>query len=238
MGITALFVLLAVGLVGSPARAAAAQNLSGDWLNSGYTLSTYQLHMSADGQTLTASWGANIGSLREGLVGSFTGTLNASGTTFAGPTHVTAGSLRINGTMTVTISSQQKFGFPLLTVSYQQDNGVNGSFTLEIWLLPPKVSPISSRTATFEFDCPGPHRCQAGAEAQVPALAGGGNVGAVHFTISPGATRTIRLSLNQTGRALLAKRGALHVQVLVVALKKSSTLPPLTKLGTITFHFK
>ncbi len=235
VAVTGLFALLALGLVVSPARAATAQDLSGEWLNSSYTLSAYQLNMSADRRTLTATWGTDIGSLQEGLVGSFMGTLNQSGTAFAGPMHVRAGSLRIGGTMTVTISPQQEFGYPLLTVSYQQDNGVAGTLTLKIWLLPPKVSASSSRAVTFSFDCPGPQSCQDAAEAQAGAS---GTIGLVRFTIGPGNNRMIRLSLNKAGRTLLAARGALRVQVLVIALKKPSTLPALTKLGTVTLHIK
>jgi hypothetical protein len=230
--------LLSLGLAVSPARAASGQDLSGEWLNSAYTLSSYQLHMSADRKTLTASWGTDTGSIQGGLVGSFTGTLNQSGTAFVGRMHVTAGSLRIGGTMTVAISSQQQFGYPLLTVSYQQDNGVAGSLTLEIWLLPPTVSPRSSRAVTFAFDCPGPQSCQDEAEARAVGVGRSANVGSVRFTVNPGGTRMIKLSLDQTGQTLLAEHHGLRVQVLVVAVKKSSTLPAQTMLGTVAFQIK
>lgn len=238
VGRTAVFAFLAVGVMVSPARAGAALDLSGEWLDSTYTLSAYRLHMSADRKTVSATWGADIGNLHEGLVGSFIGTLNQAGTAFAGLMHVRAGSLLIKGTMTVAVTSQQEFGYPLLAVSYEQDNGVEGSFTLEIWVLPPKVSASSSRAATFEFDCPAQKNCRGGAEAQALGSPSGGNVGSVRFTVEPGHIRMIRLSLNKTGRSLLAKRGSLRVRVLVFAPKQSSTLPPLTNLGTVTFHVK
>jgi hypothetical protein len=232
---TALFLLLAVGLLVSPARAAATPGLSGVWLNSSYTLSTYQLHTSADGKTLTANWGTDIGKLQGGVVGAFTGTLNQSGTAFTGQMHVSEGSLRIGGTMTVTITTEQRFGYPVLTVSYQQDNGVAATLTLEIWLLPPK---LASRAVTFAFACPGPRSCQDGAEAQALGVAGGGTVASVHFTVKPGATSMIRLALDKAGQKLLAARRSLRARVVVVALKKSSTLPPLTTLATVRFQIR
>jgi hypothetical protein len=228
-----VLLVLAIGLAAAPAHAATTPDLSGEWINSTYELSAYQLHTSAGGKTLSATWGANIGAVQEGLVGSFTGTLNQSGTAFVGPMHVDAGSIRVGGKMTVTISSQRAFGAPQLTVSYQQDNGVQGAFTLEIWLVPRIVSPSSRALTTFAFDCPGPQPCHGKAEAQALGVRGSGNVGAVSFTIRPRATRTITLALGTSGRALLAKRGSLRVRVQVVALNKSSNLPPLTNLGTV-----
>jgi hypothetical protein len=228
-----VFLLLAIGLPVAPAHAATAPDLSGEWINTTYSLSAYQLHASADGKTLTAAWGANIGVVQEGLVGGFTGTLNPSGTAFVGPMHVNAGSLRVGGRMTVTISSQHAFGDPLLTVSYQQDNGVQGAFTLEIWLVPRNVSPSSHVLTAFAFDCPGPHPCRGKAEAQSLGAGGSANAGSVSFTIRARGTRTITLALGAAGRTLLAKRGSLRVRLQVAAQDKSSNLPPLTNLGTI-----
>jgi len=233
---TAVVALLVVGVLASPAHAATGRNLSGEWLNSAYTLSSFQLEQSADGNTLTATWNVNIGKLNEGLLGSFKGTLNASGTAFTGPMHVSVGSLSIGGTMTFTIGSEQRFGYPLLTVSFQQDDGITGTYTLEIWLLPPKLAPGPTPGVSFEFLCPGPRPCQDGAELDSGGAASKGIVGSVRFTIDPGDTRQIRLSLDDAGRQLLAKRGSLSVQLLVVSHTKSLTLPPLTKLATLTFH--
>jgi hypothetical protein len=235
---TAVVALLAVGVLASPAHATTGQDLSGEWLNSAYTLSAFQLGQSADGKTLTATWNVNIGKLNEGLLGRFKGTLNASGTAFTGPMHVSVGSLSIGGTMTFTIDSQQRFGYPLLTVSYQQDDGISGTETLEMWLLPPKLAPSPKTGVSFEFLCPGPRACQDGAELDSGGTASKGIVDSVRFTIEPGDTRQIRLSLDETGRQLLAKRRSLSVQVLVVSHTKSLTLPPLTKLSTLTFHAK
>jgi len=234
--IAAALAFLAIALLVSPARAAATQDLSGEWLNSAYTLSAFQLHMSGDGKTLSATWNANVGKLQEGLLGRFTGTLNESGTAFTGPMHVSVGSLSIGGTMTFTIGSEQRFGYPLLTVSFQQDDGITGTYTLEIWLLPPKLAPGPTPGVSFEFLCPGPRPCQDGAELDSGGAASKGIVGSVRFTIDPGDTRQIRLSLDEAGRQLLAKRGSLSVQLLVVSHTKSLTLPPLTKLATLTFH--
>jgi hypothetical protein len=230
--------LLALGLLVSPARAGATQNLSGVWLNSAYTVSAYQLHMSADGQTLTATWNANVGNLNEGLLGSFTGTLNESGTAFTGHMHVTVGSLSVGGTMTVTIDAEQEFGYPTLSVSYEEDDGFSGSFTLEIWLLPTTVSTGPNPTVSFEFLCPGPRTCRDRAEVQRTATGSSAIVGSVPFTIEAGHTRKVRLSLDQAGRKLLAKGGSLRVQVLVLSLTKPISLPPLTKLWTGTFRAK
>lgn len=233
---TGTLALLALAVLVSPARAATGEDLSGQWLNAGYTLSSYQLHMSADRRTLSATWGADVGNIQEGLVGRFTGALNSSGTAFTGPMHVTVGSIRVSGSMTVTMSSQQKFGYPLLDVSYLQDNGVGANFVLEIWLMPPKLSPGSHPSASFEFACPGPRACRDTAEAQASGVGGSPTVGFVGFTIEPGRTRTIRVSLTRTGRALLAKRHALSVRLVVTALEKSSPLPATAKLGPVTFH--
>lgn len=231
-----LLALLAILLIAPPARAAATQDLSGEWLNSAYTFAAYKLQMSADRKTLSVTWVSKIGNIDEGLAGGFTGRLNASGTAFAGSMHIDAGSLRVNGTMTVAISSQRAFGYPLLTVSYQQDNGVGGSLTLETWLRPPRVSPGLSQPATFVFACPGPQRCQARADAQALGSGAGGKVGTVRFTINPRASRAIRLPLDKTGRALLAHRGSLRVRVLVSTLTQSLKLPSMTALGPVTFR--
>jgi hypothetical protein len=235
---TAVVALLAGGVLASPAHATTGRDLSGEWLNSAYTLSAFQLEQSANGKTLTATWNVNIGKLNEGLLGTFKGTLNASGTAFTGPMHVSVGSLSIGGTMTITIDSQQRFGYPLLSVSYQQDDGITGAYTLEMWLVPPKLAAGTSSDVSFEFLCPGPRTCQDGAELDSRGAGSKGIVGSVRFTIEPGDTRQIKLSLDETGRQLLAKRGSLSVQVLVVSHTKSLTLPPLTQLWTLTLHTK
>jgi hypothetical protein len=55
------------------------------------------------------------------------------------------------------------------------------------------------------------------------------------WSVKPGHTGKIRLSLNKKGRELLAKRGSLRVRILVI-LNKSSGLPHITNVGTVTFH--
>jgi hypothetical protein len=147
--------------------------------------------------------------------------------------HVSVGSITANGTMSVTITSQKKLGFPVLAVNYLQDNGVGGTFTLEMWLAPPKLAPGPTPAAAFEFHCPGPRSCHAQAEARAGKT---GTVGSVHFTVAPGHTRNIRLALDKTGRSLLAKRGSVAVALRLVVLGKSSALPALTELGTVRFH--
>jgi hypothetical protein len=59
----------------------------------------------------------------------------------------------------------------------------------------------------------------------------------VHFTIEPGDSRRIALSLDKAGRSLLSKRHSLRAQVLVLSLGKSvKYLPELSTLATVTFR--
>jgi hypothetical protein len=215
------------------------------------SLATFRLQASADRRTLTANWRGPYGSPHAGVVGSYTGTLNQSGTAYTGAMHVTEGPVSAGGTMTFTIGAPAKYGSPLLTVSYQQDNGVSGHFRLEIWFLPPRIAPGGGPGASFEFHCPGQDSCDGEAQG-VPAggairVDNGGTgraarrpakpviVGSVRFSIKPGHARRISLLLNKNGRKLLAKRGSLRVRIKII-LKNRSKLPRTITVGTVTFH--
>ena len=122
---------------------AGVSDLTGSWTDSNG--SPYQLQSSSDRRTLTASWhGTGTHSTR---TGSFNGTLNSAGTAYTGPMQVSeAGNPAVNGTMTMTIVSANE-----LSVSYQQDNGVSGNFTLK--RSAPAPSAVSIRVArTPAFD--------------------------------------------------------------------------------------
>ena len=93
----------------------------------------WQLTTSNGGQTLSASWSGGDG--HTGLRGTFTGTLDQSGTTnvYRGTLHIIEGSLDVTGTMSFDITSANEF---LLT--YQQTNGPHGE-TLAFDRIPPPV---------------------------------------------------------------------------------------------------
>lgn len=220
--------LLIAAACAVPAPAAAAQNLSGVWLKSSYTLASFQLQSSAGGTKLTATWGVVVGNRSEGLDGRFSGTLNQSGTAYTGPMSVSVGSISVSGTMTVAIGPQQKFGYPVLSVSYYQNNGVTAAFTLQMWIPRPQVVSSPSPGVTFAFDCPGPKACRYTAQA--------GSYARTAFTVGPGQSRTVKLSLDKTARKLLAARRSLHARVVVTADKQSAPTPYRTTLGAVTLR--
>jgi hypothetical protein len=131
----------------------------------------------------------------------------------------------------VAISSQTKFGYPVLEVSYQQDNGISASFALEMWLAPAKLA--SGSAATFEYYCPGPRACQGTAEAVQGAKK---VVASTRLTVAAGRSRAIKLALDKTGLSLLAKQHSLRVNLILTG--SSKFLPYRTGLGTLTFHAK
>ncbi len=248
----AAFALLLAGPLSAPAPGASfPPDLTAAWTNTVDSLSTWELQSSADRKTLTAHWTGDVGTTHAGLVGSFTGTLNQSGTAYSGTLHVTEGTNVVNGTMTFTISSQQKLGYPLLNVSFQSDNDTGGSLTLEIYLLRPKVDPGAKEETSWSIGCPGPDPCEGTAGgtflgSNLSIFRGGTGpvalpaakvavVTPVHFSIKAGHSRKITVALNKTGRMLLSKHGSLQV-TLLVHTNKSSGLPPVTKVGTVTFH--
>jgi hypothetical protein len=165
--------------------------------------------------------------------------------------HVSEGGNSAGGTMTFTISSRQALGYPLLDVSYAQDNGVAGSFRLEIYLLPPRVAP-GGEGAKFDFSCPvrGPSlpSCD-GVQAQAVATGSGASgdlgtvsrasrppiLGEVHFSVRAGHRRAITVPLNRRGRRLLAQRHALRIRI-VLHLKRSLGLPAVQTVGTVVLR--
>jgi hypothetical protein len=226
----------------APART--VPDLSGVWLVSG-SEGSYALVASADRRTLTANW-RGVGP-HSGLVGSFQGTLNADGTTYTGTLHVTEGGTIVTGTMTWYMDLvYARFGYPRLDVSYQSDNGTSGSFELDIFLLPARVSPSAKPAVEDEFDCPSMNYCTGrdygtpGGSAMAPfrpaaRAAAATIVGSSKFSVAPGKSKRIGFALNKTGLKLLAKNGTLRVRVRI-SLNKSSGLPATTNLGVVTFH--
>ena len=247
--------LLAAALLVSPARGRTVPDLSGVWINTRDNTSRFALFASADRTKLTASWHGGAGP-HAGLVGSFTGTLNANGNKYTGPMQVSeAGNPPVSGTMTWTLNQLQvdfHFGYPQLDVTYQQANGVGGSFSLELWLLPARVAPSAKPAVEFEYNCPtmGSY-CEGVAyggstgSAMSPDLPGTGAaaaraprstiVGSARFRVRGGRSARLGFALNKTGRRLLATRGSLGVRV-QIRMNKSSGLPRVTDLGTVTFH--
>ena len=227
------------------AAGAAPRDLSGEWVVYRDPGSAFTLRASHDRTTLTADWNGNPFGAHRSLVGHFTGTLNASGTAYTGPMHVSEGSVSSGGTMTMAISSVMQNTYPELNVSYSQDNGVSGSFTLELEFLPPE--PIKDGV-NMRFECPGPNACPGSAQALGAGGAGSADTGGGHaaaakqvvlgttaFKVKAGHRRTILVKLNTKGRNLLAKHGTLRVRV-VLHMKSSSGLPPVQKAGTVTLH--
>lgn len=227
--IAALIAVLAAACCWAAPAAAATPNLSGTWLVSDYTPSSYQLQQSADGSTLKMSWAVGSGALTE-LVGHFTGTLDPTGTFYSGRMNVGAGSDVAHGTMTVAITQQQKFGDPLLAMSYQADNGTAANVTLQIWLAAPQTASGRDPRVAFGLSCPGPGRCRETAEL----LQGTTIVGSTQVNIAGGQVTRVRIRPNKAGRKLLAKRGPLHAHVLLIGKSKSDPLPYQTDLGAVT----
>jgi len=117
--------MLSVGALGASASAAAPPKLNGEWINPAAPAAPpYELKTSSDGEALKATWtGAPP---HQNLHGTFHGELNAAGSGYEGVLHVTEGSVSVGGTMTWTIDSPDR-----VTVSYKQDNGAGGTFTLD-----------------------------------------------------------------------------------------------------------
>ena len=224
----AVLALLLAAACAFPAPAAATQDLTGVWLKSRYTLAAFQLQTSAGGTKLSATWGVVVGLRSEGLAGRFTGTLNQSGTAYTGPMSVSVGSISVNGTMTVALGPDQKFGYPVLDVSYYQNNGVTATFTLQRWLSRPRVTSNPNPAITFLFDCPGPQACRYTAQA--------GSFARTQFTVGAGQSRTIKLSPNKNARQLLATRHVLRAPLVVTADRQSAPTPYRTALGTVTLR--
>jgi hypothetical protein len=248
--LAAVLALLTTALFVPAAPAHPAPELSGVWvLSPTPDGSKYALFTSADRTTLTANWMGGPGP-HAGLVGSFQGTRDASGTHYTGPLHITEGSTDVTGTMTWTVDALNlRFHEPTLDVTYQQSNGVGGSFHLQILLLPGHIDPSSIDTIKEQVDCPDPTPCG----GRAAALGAGGAASPFRpatsaaaqtvfgvlpkFTVQPGHSATIKIHLNKAGKKRLAKRGSLKVKV-VITITKGTGLPHTIDGGIVTFHKK
>jgi len=117
-----------LGLLATPGPAASATpavaNLTGAWINpQAPDAPPWLLQPSSDGTTMTGSWRGSGG--HSGLTGTFTATLNSAATAYVGTMHVTEAGSTVAGTITFTIVSTTE-----LSVTYQQENGPTGTFTL------------------------------------------------------------------------------------------------------------
>jgi hypothetical protein len=243
--------LLALTLLTAPARAATPPDLSGIWLNSGDTASDYKLIASTDRQSLEVRW---VGTgTHSDLRGVFNGTLNSAGTEYSGTFKVVEGSVTVNGTGTFAISSSQHDGFPFLDVTLQPDNGSAATdLVLEIWLPQPRVDPSPKPAVDVQLNCTSPGSCVGtaflgplGSNLRIGTLAGASGArtakgrgpifGSAPFKIPAGKSKKLRVKLNKRGRALLAKRGSLKVQI-AVTFTKAKGLAHNVTLGTVTLH--
>lgn len=252
LGLAATLALLTAVVVLPTARAATVPDLSGVWVNTIDESSKFALFSSADRTKLTATWHGSPGP-HASLVGTFTGTLNPSGNQYLGHMQVSeGGNPGVGGTMSWILDQSQshfEFGYPRIRVTYQQANGVSGSFTLVLWLLPARVAPSAKPAVEFEYGCPTMSPCvgvdqgqdasggaasqglgATPARARRPAI-----VGSAHFRVRAGRIARLGFALNKTGRRLLAKRGSLLVLV-QIRMTNSSPLARVTNLGIVTFH--
>lgn len=252
LGLAATLALLTAVVLLPTARAATVPDLSGVWINTVDDASKFAVFASADRTNLTATWHGG-GGPHASLVGSFTGTLNSYGNQYLGRMDVSeGGNPGVGGTMSWILDQSQAnfhFGYPQIHVTYQQDNGVSGSFSLELWLLPARVAPSSKPAVEFEYNCPTMSPCQGVDQGQdasggparpdLGAVAASARrptiVGSAHFRVRAGRSAKLGFALNKTGRRLLAKRGSLRVRV-QIRMNKSSSLARVTDVGIVTFH--
>lgn len=109
---------------GSGVSGTGGKSLTGSWTNPADG-SPYQLQQSTDFSTLDASW-HGVSGPHASIMGTFHGMLNSDATAYTGRMSVSeAGNPPVGGTMTMRIVSADE-----LSVTYTQDNGVSGSFTL------------------------------------------------------------------------------------------------------------
>jgi hypothetical protein len=244
--------LIISGIAAAPAVTAPfPPDISGEWMDVKLTGSFgWDLKVSPDRQTLTANWHGGPGGPHATLVGDFTGTLNSAGNAYVGPMHVSeAGAPAVSGTMTFTMGPEQYLGYPILTVTYSQENGVTGTIKFEIWFLPPQPVKGPTPGATIDETCPGTSPCNGTVDVGVPTGSAmsyhpgdvtakravkKGKLGSVHFKIPPGQRKTITVSLNKRGRKLLAKRGTLTVAVTATLKGSHPGLPKFQNAGAVT----
>ena len=248
--------LLAFGLTGAIAALAAAvavppagastPNLTGQWVNSANTASSYLLRESTDESVINANW-AGLPP-HQTLQGSFKGTLDTSGDAYEGTFNVTEGSVSVSGSGTFALRSSFFASYPTIEVTLHPDNGGQTSdFTLELFSALPLVRPDG---VTDVITNPSSEPAS-GAVDVGESLASNGSVrtgsaarrarrkavilGVTRFTIAPRQSSKVSVTLNRKGRSLLKKRGSLTVQV-VVHMNSGSGLPAVTKAGTVTIR--
>ena len=240
LGAISVVALFAATLLVSAARAVTTPDLYGLWVVTTDTASDYALRPSPDLRSLHVFW--NGTQTHSALRGTFDGTLNATGDAYNGTFHVTEGSVVVDGTGVFALSKIKEFGLPLVHVHLVPNSGGGVSnFTLEVWFRQPHAVPGGS--VTIEESCPGPSPCNGAAAGEstgsaispdIASVAKATILGSVKFKIRAGHGKKLTIHLNKAGRGLLAKRGALKLQI-VVTLKTASG-PRVTKVGTVTVH--
>jgi hypothetical protein len=120
----ALVAALGAASLVSAGAIAAAPNLTGSWINPASPSSPpWILKASSDLSTLTGTWTGSGG--HAALMGSFTTTVNGTGTAYAGTFHITELSNVVNGAITFSIVTPDK-----ITVNIQATGGQPSTFTL------------------------------------------------------------------------------------------------------------
>lgn len=241
--------LLAIGVLSSTARAATPSDLTGSWINpASPSAPAWELQASAGLRELTASYTGAPGP-HEHLVGRFSGALTPEGTAYVGTDQVSELGNNVSAAMTLTIDSPDS-----LTVTYQSPNGLS-TFKLNKMIGALDAFQIGyASNLRFEFDCVSTTACMGEATAvQETAKAHGQRralgldtarrrgksaiLGSVRLSVQPGHAAKISLSLSKSGRKLVARSKSGSVKALVqVSLNRSSGLPRLTNVGTVTFH--
>jgi hypothetical protein len=241
--------LLAVGLLSSAARAATPPDLTGAWVvSTSPSAPAWELQASAGLGTLFATYTGAPGP-HEHLVGRFSGALNPEGTAYIGTDQVSELGNNVRAAMTFRIDSPGS-----LTVAYQSPSGVS-TLNLNKMIGSPDAVQIGYLSPLlFDFSCVSVTACtgEATAVEETPNHAGNGRaqsvagarrsskkviLGSVRLSVQRGHARRVSLSLSKKGRKLVARSKSGSVQALVqVALDRSSGLPRLTTVGTVTFH--
>jgi hypothetical protein len=243
-----VFLLLVVGLL-SPPAAAAAPNVTGAWIQPAIPSNPpFYLVSTNSGKRLTAGWRGS--GAHATLVGEFTGTFDAAEDEYNGTFQVSEeDNPPVGGTMTFQIIPPQQ-----LHVFYTQDNGVSGSFDLVRETTRPVAFNVGNLPEVeFGFNCSEQNECVGDAKCvqvitQYRNLRATGVraalsrkkkviVGSKRISVPPGQTTKVSVRLNKTGRRLLSRFGRLRVLV-KLSLNPSSGLPPVTKVGKVTFHKK
>ena len=240
--------LLAVGLLSSDARAATPPDLTGAWVvSTSPSAPAWELEATPGLGTLFASYTGAPGP-HEHLVGRFSGALNPEGTAYVGTDQVSELGNNVSAAMTFTIESSDS-----LMVAYQSPSGTSTLHLNKMIGSPDAVQIGYMSSLLFDFSCVSVTACTGEATAveetsnhgngRAQSVAGARRsgkkviLGSVRLSVQPGHARRVSLSLSKKGRKLVARAKSGSVQALVqVALNRSSGLPRLTTVGTVTFH--